>query len=100
MGSFDLIRHSLLWSLLQDYVSTLSGLLPSNQSAALSPAADDTIRRLAHEAVSTFSSPFLSTKVHCHAHAWLTYHTCQVPCTLGSTRHVVSSGIMCVFPQQ
>ena len=46
-------------SLLQDYVSTLSGLLPSNQSAALSPAADDTVRRLAHEAVSMFS-PSLS----------------------------------------
>ncbi|CAL5221006.1 g3122 [Coccomyxa viridis] len=46
LGRKDMV---LLW---KDYVSTLSGLLPSNQSAALNPAAADTVRRLAHEATA------------------------------------------------
>ena len=38
--------------LLQDYVSALSNLLPSNQSAPLSASVMEDVRRLAHEAVS------------------------------------------------
>lgn len=38
--------------LLQDYVSALSNLLPSNQSALLSASVMADVRRLAHEAVS------------------------------------------------